>query len=172
MLTVTSAGMILPLSVSSFFSTSSATAMAFAPGRFARLSVIAASSVCLLPKSTYCDGSSAPSSMVATSRRYTGLPPKTPTTTLPTSSALVRKAPVSTMTSWLFVVTPPLRYWRFACCSMGTSPAGLRLRAASLAGSSKMRISRFAPPMSVVSATSGTCFSTSSACEAMRRSVR
>src|SRR5664279_4485136 len=43
------------------------------------------------PKNTYWLGSSGPSTIVATSRRYTGLPACTPTTTLPASLALVRK---------------------------------------------------------------------------------
>jgi hypothetical protein len=64
------------------------------------------------------------------------------------------------------VVRPPARNWRFACCSIGTRPAGLRLRLASFTGSSNTRTARREPPISVVSATSGTCLMDSSTCAA------
>ena len=61
--------------------------------------------------------------------------------------------------------------WRFAAWSRGTMSAALSWREASLAGSSSTRSCRRSPPMSVVSATSGTCFTASSTSATMRRSV-
>ena len=63
-------------------------------------------------------------------------------------------------------------YWRLACWSIGMTPARLRLRDASRTGSNSTRTWRRAPPISVVSATSGTCLTASSTCATKRRSVR
>ena len=100
-------------------------------------------------------------------------PPKTPTTTLPTSSALCRNAPVSI--DDLAVVGGQAAGAELAVgllqhrarCRPGS---GCARRAST--GSSSTRTCRRAPPMSVVSATSGTCLTASSTCAASRRSVR
>ena len=56
--------------------------------------------------------------------------------------------------------------------NMGAISATARLREASRTGSSRTRTCRLAPPMRVVSATSGTCFTASSTCATSRRKVR
>ena len=63
---------------------------------------------------TYCDGSSAPSETVATSRRKTGLPFQTATTAPPTSSALRKREPTSTWVSASAVAKLPAGRRQFA----------------------------------------------------------
>jgi hypothetical protein len=91
------------------------------------------------------------------------LPPNTPTTTLPTSSALCRNAPVSMTTSWFSAGQAAGGELAVRLLQHRDEAGGLKI-----AGGEFRRIKQHAhlalrePPMSVVSATSGTCFTASS----------
>ncbi len=116
---------------------------------------------------TICVGSAASSVTVATSSRWTLL-----AMTRRLASAAVRKRrPASSLISRRFsVVWPAGRSW-FAWPRARSTWSGLRLRAASLAGSSVMRSSRRRPPRSFTSDTSGVWEMVSWSWAAMRRRV-
>ena len=114
--------------------------------------------------------------MRATSRRYTGRPWWTPTTTSPTSWAERKNSPVSTLSIWppgtSGSSTAPEGMLALAAASVALSDSTSTPRSRSRAGSSHTCTARSGPPMVCTSRVPGTRFnSASTVCATRSRST-
>ena len=164
-----------------------ATSTAFCPGFLVRVSVTAgntcpggagapapASWAVAVPgvNQTNLRGWRAPSSIRATSRRYTGRALLTPTTSEPTSSAEVRNSPVSTLSIRAVApaassTAPAGNAW-FAAASVACRRCTSTPRSRNRFGSSQTLTARPGPPMVCTSRAPGTRLSSASSVLATR----